>query len=107
MPKITFVNADGSHTAVNADVGRTLMENAVSHGITGIVAECGGACQCATCHVYVAEPWSQRLPPISADEDVMLENTVAPRRPESRLSCQIEVKPEYDGLVALMPDRQI
>ena len=107
MPKITFVNADGSNTIVDADVGRTLMENAVNHGITGIVAECGGACQCATCHVYVAEPWRQRLPPVGPDEDVMLDNTVAPRRPESRLSCQIEVKPEYDGLVALVPDRQI
>ena len=82
------------------------MENAINHGITGIVAECGGACQCATCHVYVDDAWRERLPPVAADEDVMLGNTAAERLPESRLSCQIEIKPDYDGLIVHVPARQ-
>lgn len=107
MPKIVYVNPDGTQTVVQAEAGRTVMETAVNSGIGGIVAECGGACQCATCHVYVAENWRQRLPPISALEEAMLENTLAERRPTSRLSCEIQIKPEYDGLTVHLPERQI
>lgn len=107
MPKIVYVNADGSQIDVEAQIGTTLMQAAVNGGVSGIVGECGGACQCATCHIYVTAPWRERLPPRTAHEDAMLDNTIAERREGSRLSCEIEVKAEYDGLVVHLPDRQI
>ena len=81
-------------------------EGAVKNGIDGIVAECGGACMCATCHVYVDPAWLDKLEPIAEDQEEMLGVTAAERKPNSRLSCQIVMRPEYDGLVVLMPDRQ-
>lgn len=107
VPKVTFVNPDGSEQVVQAAVDQSLMEAAINGGVNRIVGECGGACQCATCHVYIGEPWRALLPAIGPDEDAMLDNTVAERRPESRLSCGIKVKPEYEGLVVQLPDRQI
>ena len=76
-------------------------------GINGIVAECGGCCQCATCHVYVAPAWQGRLSAVSESEDAMLDNTVCDRRPESRLSCEIKITQELDGLVVHVPMRQV
>ncbi len=73
------------------------MEAAVDNSVPGIIAECGGACACATCHVYVDEQWKGRLAPMDDMEDAMLESAVE-RRPNSRLSCQIEITPELDGL---------
>lgn len=73
------------------------MEAAVENGVTGILAECGGACACATCHAYVAEGWLARLPPVDEVEDAMLD-TATTRRPASRLLCQIELTPALDGL---------
>ena len=107
MPKITFVNPDGTEIVIEAAAGRSLMEAAINGGVSRIVGECGGACQCATCHVYVADSWRDRIAPVSPDEEVMLDNTMSERRSESRLSCQIKVEGEHDGLVVRLPDRQI
>jgi|SRR5271155_1967198 len=107
MPRITFIKPDGSQSVIDATVGVTLMQASIDNGINGIVAECGGCCQCATCHVYVASEWCQRLVPVNEAENAMLDNTVTERRPESRLSCEIKVTPELDGLVVRLPVRQV
>ena len=97
MPRIIYHEPDGRRVEVDVPVGYTLMEGALDHGIAGILADCGGACACATCHVYVAEPWAGRLAPRSEMEDAMLD-TAGERRSDSRLACQIEVQPGLDGL---------
>jgi 2Fe-2S ferredoxin len=107
MPKITFIKSDGTELIAEAKVGTTLMQAGIDNGVNGIVAECGGCCQCATCHVYVASAWTGHLPPISDTEEAMLDNTVCERRPESRLSCEIKITPELDGLVVQLPVRQV
>jgi ferredoxin, 2Fe-2S len=107
MPKVTFIKTDGSQSVIDAKAGATLMQAGIDGGISGIVAECGGCCQCATCHVYVASEWRPRLAPIDEGEEAMLDNTVCERRPESRLSCAIKVTPELDGLVVHLPARQV
>ena len=106
MAKITYVQADGSSQTVDAKPGSTVMETAVDNDIDGIVAECGGACSCATCHVYVDEAWLERTGEPDAMEDGMLD-CVLDRRPESRLSCQIPVREEIDGLVVHVPEHQL
>jgi 2Fe-2S ferredoxin len=83
------------------------MQVATGNGIDGIVAECGGNAICATCHVYVDESWLARLPAMSEDEDELLSGVAAERHRNSRLSCQIKVKAELDGLIVRLPDRQI
>ncbi len=80
---------------------------ATSHGIDGILAECGGNAMCATCHVYVDESWLGRLPAMGSEEDALLDGAAAERRPTSRLSCQIKLTPDLDGLVLRLPDRQV
>jgi ferredoxin, 2Fe-2S len=107
MPKITFIKSDGAQLVIDAKEGVTLMQAGIDGGISGIVAECGGCCQCATCHVYVAPDWQGRLGSVSESEEAMLDNTVCERRPESRLSCEIKVTPELDGLVVHLPVRQV
>jgi 2Fe-2S ferredoxin len=107
MPKITFIKSDGTELVAAAKVGTSLMQAGIDNGVNGIVAECGGCCQCATCHVYVASEWRERLPAISETEDAMLENTVCDRLPESRLSCEIKITAELDGLVVRLPVRQV
>ena len=92
--------------SISVDNGDTVMRAAVSHGIKGIVAECGGNALCATCHVYVDEPWISKLGPVGNDEGMLLDRTVAVRRPNSRLCCQIKVTPALDGLTLRLPDRQ-
>ena len=87
-------------------VGTSVMEGGVSNSVDGIVAECGGACLCATCHVYVDEGCLDLLDPIAAEEEVMLGNTFSPRKPNSRLSCQIHVTKALDGLVVRTPEAQ-
>jgi ferredoxin, 2Fe-2S len=106
MPNVTYISHTGETTTVNVPVGTSVMEGAVKNGIDGIVAECGGACMCATCHVYVDESFLGKLPPIGEEQEEMLGSTAAERKPNSRLSCQIDVKPEYDGLIVRMPARQ-
>lgn len=106
MPKITYIQADGTAQTVEAAVGATVMETAVDNDIDGIVAECGGACSCATCHVYVDAAWSERAGTPDAMEDGMLD-CVIDRRDSSRLSCQISVTDQLDGLVVHIPENQL
>ncbi len=98
MPTIIFIQPDGTQQAVQAATGKTVMEAAVRHNIPGIDAECGGSCSCGTCHVHVAGDWLGRLPLKSADEDATLDCAPAVRH-DSRLSCQLLVSDELDGLV--------
>src|SRR3982751_6016812 len=107
MSAIDFIHPDGRHESVAARDGESAMLAATRHGITGIVAECGGNAMCATCHVYVDESWIARLPAISDEEDALLDGAAAERLSNSRLSCQIKMVGELDGLVLRLPDRQI
>jgi ferredoxin, 2Fe-2S len=106
MPKITYIDNEGTARTVEAEVGSTVMETAMKNDIPGILATCGGACACATCHVYVAEQWFDKLPPPSLEEGDMLD-TAHDLKPNSRLSCQIVVSEELDGLTVTTPPRQI
>src|ERR1700690_3464932 len=106
MPNVTYISYTNESTTIDVPVGQTVMENAVRNGIDGIVGECGGAMMCATCHVYVDPVFLDKLPPISEEQEEMLEVTAAERKPNSRLSCQIEMKPEYARLIVRMPERQ-
>jgi 2Fe-2S ferredoxin len=105
MAKITYIGHDGTSREVSAEPGMTVMEAAVKNGVPGIEAECGGACACATCHVYVHEDWTERTGKPSEMEEDMLDFAFDVR-PASRLSCQIKVKPELDGLVVTVPEKQ-
>jgi ferredoxin, 2Fe-2S len=106
MPDITFILADGTVHGLEAPEGVSVMAAATGAGLPGIVAECGGSAMCATCHVYVDEAWVARLPAPLPNELEMLECTAAERRPTSRLSCQIKLGAEMQGLVVHLPDRQ-
>jgi ferredoxin, 2Fe-2S len=105
MPKITFIDASGVSHAVEAEVGATVMETAIRNGVPGIEAECGGACACATCHVYVDETWREIVGGPSPMEEDMLDFGYDVR-PNSRLSCQIKVTDALDGLQVTVPERQ-
>jgi len=91
MPKITYIEHNGKEHTIDVPLGWTVMEGAVKNRVPGIDADCGGACACATCHVYVDPAWKDKIPA---------------REPDSRLSCQIKVKQELDGLVVRMPRSQ-
>ena len=106
MPRVTYIDTAGKETTLDIDVGTSVMQAATLHGVDGIVAECGGSCMCATCHVYVREDQLAKTPPMSDDEDAMLEGTASERKPNSRLSCQLVVSPEMDGLVVYLPETQ-
>ncbi|MEC5321830.1 2Fe-2S iron-sulfur cluster-binding protein [Aurantimonas sp. A3-2-R12] len=105
MTKITFLAPDGTRYDVNAPNGSTAMENAIKNDVPGIEAECGGACACATCHVYVDDAWTQKTGEPEAMEEDMLDFAYDVR-PNSRLSCQIKIRDELDGLVLTVPERQ-
>ena len=105
MTTLTFIAFDGTEFEVEAENGSTVMENGVRNGVPGIEAECGGACACATCHVYVDEEWTDVVGPPEAMEEDMLDFAYDVR-PNSRLSCQIKVRDELDGLVVRVPARQ-
>lgn len=107
MPTITFIHPNGQHERVDASDGESAMLAATRHGLDGIVAECGGNAMCATCHVYVDESWIARLPAMGDEEDALLDGAAADRLLSSRLSCQIKLGPELDGLVMRLPERQI
>lgn len=106
MPSITFTLSDGTTRTVTGTPGRSVMETAVQHGIPGIVAECGGACACATCHVYVDEAFLDAVGAPGEWEEEMLEDVVSPRQVSSRLSCQIALTGELAGLAVTIPEEQ-
>ena len=106
MAHITYVEATGQSTTVDLPDGWSLMQGAVANGIEGIVGECGGSCACATCHCYVDEADLERLPPPAETELAMLANVAAERRATSRLSCQIALTAEMDGLIVRLPETQ-
>lgn len=106
MPDITFIHPDGEAQGLEAPEGVSVMQAATGAGVRGIVAECGGSAMCATCHVYVDPAWVERLPAPLANELEMLECTADERRPESRLSCQIKLTADLQGLVVRLPERQ-
>lgn len=105
MVKINFIDHNGATKTVDAEEGSTVMEAAIRNGVDGILAECGGACACATCHVYVEEDWKEKVGDPSPMEEDMLDFAFDVR-PTSRLACQIKVTPELEGLSVNVPERQ-
>jgi 2Fe-2S ferredoxin len=106
MPRIIFRDADGGIREVNVDAGRSVMLGATMNGVPGIDADCGGTLSCATCHVYVDEAWADRIPPVDEVENDLLENVACERAANSRLSCQILVTEDLDGITVDIPERQ-
>lgn len=105
MAKITYVTHDGTRFETEGQNGLSVMEVAIKQGVPGIDAECGGACACATCHVYVDDSWSEVVgQPEPMEEDML--DFAHEVRPTSRLSCQIAISDELDGLVVHIPERQ-
>ncbi|CAN5514325.1 2Fe-2S iron-sulfur cluster-binding protein [soil metagenome] len=107
MPTIHYILKDGTSRDVDAKSGASVMETAIRHNIRGIDAECGGSCACATCHVYVDDSFIDLLPPPDDMESEMLDMVAAERLPGSRLSCQLTVTAELDGLKVRVPETQI
>lgn len=107
MPNIIFVHPDGAREELEIAEGTSVMQGATAQGIDGIVAECGGNCMCATCHVYVEPSRLATLPAMSEEEDALLDGTASDRQPNSRLSCQLEVTQAMDGLTLTLPERQV
>lgn len=106
MPKVTYIEFDGTERPVELPAGWSLMQGATLNGIDGIEGECGGSCGCATCHCYVDPAWLDKLEPMSETEDEMLDCTESPREDNSRLSCQIKATPELDGIIVRLPEAQ-
>ena len=107
MPKITFIDYKGNKNTIDASAGGSLMEAADSGGVPGILADCGGAMACATCHVFVHDSWHSRLPEKTDDEQGMIEQYAIKPNEKSRLSCQIEVTEDLDGLIVTTPEKQV
>ena len=107
MAKITYIEANGTEHVIDVPNGLTVMEGARDNDVPGIEADCGGACACSTCHVYVAPDWVDRLPPKDEMEADMLDFAWQPDPLRSRLTCQIRVTDAVDGLVVQIPERQI
>ena len=107
MPAVTYVDAEGKSKTVELPVGRSVMQGALSNGISGIVGECGGNAMCATCHVYIAPSSSATLAPRSLVEEEMLEFTACERTESSRLSCQLVADSGFQGLVLQLPEEQM
>ena len=105
MAKITYIEHNGTNHTVDVQNGLTVMEGAVQNNIPGIDADCGGSMACATCHVYVQEDWFDKINKKSEGEDDMLDQAYEPKK-NSRLSCQIIVSDDLDGLVVDMPEKQ-
>jgi 2Fe-2S ferredoxin len=106
MPRIVFVQPDGTEKVVDAQVGASVMKAAIASAVPGIVGECGGDLVCATCHVYVGGGWADRLDPITVEEAEMLEVTSEEPTDESRLSCQVTMTEQLDGLTVVIPATQ-
>ena len=107
MIAVTFIEYDGTEHIVEGEPRKSLMEAARDNNVPGILADCGGACACATCHVMIGDDWSPRLPDVAADEESMLDLGLEERTDESRLACQITLSEELDGIVVRMPESQI
>jgi 2Fe-2S ferredoxin len=105
MAKITYVDSSGTSRTVEGELGSTVMETALRNDIPEIEAECGGACSCATCHGYLDPAWAGRLPPQSEDEALLLDGALHTEA-TSRLTCQITMTPELDGLIVRLPVSQ-
>lgn len=105
MVKITYIDSEGTARTVDAEIGATVMETAIKNQIPEIEAECGGACACSTCHLYVDEAWSAKTGEPSPMEEDMLDFAFEVK-PNSRLSCQMKVQEDWDGLVVRTPERQ-
>lgn len=106
MAKITYIETDGVVHKVEVAAGKSVMQGAVDNALGGIAAECGGSMACATCHVYVDETWTDKLPQANDMESAMLDCISVERKPNSRLSCQISITDEHDGIVIHMPESQ-
>jgi ferredoxin, 2Fe-2S len=107
MPTINFIHPDNNSLFIEANDGDSVMLTAMIHAVDGIVGECGGCTACGTCHVYVDGGWVGRLPAVDSNEDEMLDSVAAQRLPNSRLSCQIRITSELDGLILYLPERQV
>ena len=107
MPAVTFVHPDGRKETLEVAVGTSLMQAAIAAQLDGIVGECGGSAMCATCHVYVDDAFADRLPAQSEVEDSMLDSVMSERKPTSRLSCQLQMTEELDGLIVRLPETQV
>jgi 2Fe-2S ferredoxin len=107
MPRITYIEFNGTRHPIEVAAGRSVMQGAVDNNVPGIDADCGGECACATCHVYIDAAWLDRIgpPPAGSQEATML-SFAAVTQPDSRLSCQIEVTNALDGLIVRMPEGQ-
>jgi len=106
VPKITFIEFSGKMHCVDGEIGGSLMQAAVGNMVPGIQADCGGCCSCGTCHCYVDDAWVGRLPPPAIDELDMLEGALETQE-SSRLSCQIKITSNCDGLVVRLPKSQV
>ena len=108
MPKIVYKSLeDQTETEVAVADGWTVMEGAIQNDVDGILAECGGGCACATCHIYVEESYLDKIPPVSDVESDMLECVASERKNNSRLACQIKVTEALEGLVIEIPEAQV
>lgn len=107
MAKITYIEHNGTEHVVDVASGLTVMEGARDNNIPGIEADCGGACACSTCHVYVDETWVEKIPAKDAMEEDMLDFAWEPDTLKSRLTCQVKVTDDLDGLIVRMPEKQI
>jgi len=105
MPKVTYITPDKTKHEVDVETGYSIMEGAINNNIDGIVAECGGACACATCHSYVDAAWIDKIPAMDDMEDSMLDAAFE-RKDNSRLTCQIEMSDELDGIVIHVADNE-
>ena len=106
LPKVTYIQHDGTEHIVEVEFGNSVMRGAVNNGIQGIVADCGGSMACATCHVYVDDGWLDRVAEADDIESNMLDCVAAERKPNSRLACQIDICHELGGLIVRIPDTQ-
>lgn len=106
MAKITYIEFNGKEHVLDVAPGSSVMQGAAANNVRGIIAECGGACSCATCHVYVDEAWVEKLGDKSENEEALLEAVCDPK-PNSRLSCQITVTEELNSLIVRMPAKQV
>ncbi len=105
MPKITYLDGQGNSKTIEVDNGLTVMEGAIQNDVPGIDADCGGSMACATCHVYVEEKWLNKIPKPEDGEVDMIDMAFEPKK-NSRLSCQITVSDELDGLTVTTPEKQ-